>query len=57
MFGGLKTTNPHREVKISSYPYLLFLIALIIFTLAYLLFCISIALEKKTKFLLLHHKP
>ena len=33
--------------KIGSYPYLLFRIAWIIFTLAYLLFCICIALRKK----------
>jgi hypothetical protein len=42
-------SEPSLGGKLGSYPYLLFRIALIIFTLAYLLFCISIALEKKIK--------
>jgi hypothetical protein len=55
-FGGLKTPNPWREVKsVLIHIYSLTLHELF-FPLAYLLFYISIALEKKTKNLL-HHGP
>jgi cytochrome bd-type quinol oxidase subunit 1 len=49
LFGGLKTINPRQEVNLVVIHIYFFRITLIIFTLAYLLFCISIALEKKRK--------
>jgi hypothetical protein len=52
--GGLKNPNPRREVK-SVVIHIYFFVLHELFS-AYLVFCISIALEKKIKILLLHHK-
>jgi hypothetical protein len=49
MSGGLKKSEPSPGGKIGSYPYLLSCIARIIFTLAYLLFCIYFAFTKENK--------
>jgi hypothetical protein len=49
MSGGLKKSEPSPRGKIDSYPYLLSCIARIIFTLAYLLFCICFAFRRENK--------
>jgi hypothetical protein len=51
LFGGLKTTNPRHEVNLVVIHIYFFRIALIVFTLAYLLFYICIRKENKKIFI------